>query len=89
VLAAGAPISVRDFEADFPDCVLVVYRYLVPSEAFPAGFDALIAIPRGAIDRAIANGKKPPFWKHGEVIVVRPESEQRGVRPCGAVSRIA
>jgi hypothetical protein len=82
-------MNVKDFEADFPHCRLIVYRCLVPSDAFPHGFEALIAIPRDRLESALANGVAPPFWKHGEVMLCRPDRGLVGVVPCAAPSRVA
>lgn len=61
------PLRAADFEADYPDHEIIVYRnHVFRSDALPNGFECLILIPRANI----APDRKP-FWRHGEVMDVR------------------
>lgn len=61
-----------DYEAQHPDHELIVYRNrAVPIEGWPKGFIALIAVPKAKVEAAQKAGK-PPLWRHGEIIDVRP-----------------
>jgi hypothetical protein len=60
-------LRAADFEADFPDHEIIVYRNrAVRSEVFPHGFECLILIPRTRI-----TSENRPFWRHGEVMEVQ------------------
>lgn len=59
---------VQEFEADFPDDELVVYR--------TDQVEALIAIPKAKIAERAAAGVEP-FWRHGEVIHVERAEASR------------
>lgn len=74
---------VAEFELDFPDDYLIVYRNTaVPIEGWPQGFECLIRISRAKYDAALAKAKENkgplPLWRHGDVIESHPPREADG-----------
>lgn len=55
---------VQEFEQDFPDDELVVYRNEITQ------VECLIAIPKAKLAERAKAGKVP-FWRHGETIHVK------------------
>ena len=67
-----APLAV-EFAPDFPDHELIVYRNSVARiDGWPDGFECLIAVPKAKLRELKSEGGQPPFWRHGEVMNVRP-----------------
>lgn len=60
----SVPLIVQEFEADFPDDELVLYRNDV------MGIECLIAIPRAKLTERMREGKIP-LWRHGATIHVQ------------------
>lgn len=57
---------VAAFEAEFPDEELIAVRDRV------RGIEFLIGIPRALLAERAAKRLPPPFWRHGEVVDIRP-----------------
>jgi hypothetical protein len=64
-------LSVQEFEADFPDDELVLYRNEV------LDVECLIAIPKAKLAERAAQGVEP-FWRHGETMHVRRAEASNG-----------
>lgn len=64
---------IAEYEPDFPDDELVVYRNRV------FGFECVIRMRKDKVAAAAAAAKEkkgpPPFWRHGDVIDVRAALE--------------
>lgn len=56
----------------YPAHEILRFRTGVPSEAFPAGFECLIKVPKAKLRAARDAGGKPPFWRRGELIDITP-----------------
>lgn len=41
-------------------------------DGWPDGFECLIAVPKAKLRKLKSDGGRPPFWRHGEVMNVRP-----------------
>lgn len=63
------PLTVQEFEADFPDDELVVYRNDV------LNVECLIAIPRAKLTERMKQGIEP-LWRHGSTIHVKPHAPE-------------
>lgn len=69
---------VAEYAEDFPDDELIVARC--------GGYELLIAVPKKKLRELVAQAKAenkpwaPPFWRHGEVLEVRPKGGEEGVQ---------
>lgn len=72
MFAAGRVVSFDEACELYPDHEILRFRTQVPSEAFPAGFECLIKVPKAKLRAARDAGGKPPFWRHGEQIDITP-----------------
>jgi hypothetical protein len=65
--------AAAESDGEYPDHELIVYRNTaVPIEGWPKGFECLIAVPKAKLRALRDAGGKPPFWRNGEVMHVRP-----------------
>lgn len=76
--AEQAAVTFDEACALHPDHEILRYRTSMPSEAFPAGFECLLKVPKAKLRAARDAGGKPPFWRHGELISIVPAT---GARP--------